>query len=184
MHGLKFWLILSVTIACASIIALPITIKYCYTDEIIHFKQAICHIDKCEVSKYAIYVYYELVYNNRNYAKIVSCVSDKDGPICKISCNKTHVDCYFDDRNVELTLRLDGPYNNIPGYMFEAIMLVSMIGALAVVSSTGAIVYIMFCYTEPALDETDSSTNNTNDVDVITEISELMAEQINHPDRT
>ena len=102
----------------ASSLALGLTFKFAYWDEMIHYKEDICLITSCSIIRdnccnenkcypcYSITMTYNLYSNNTDpISKTTDAVVYN-----KFFCNQTNIKCYYDDRSIQRTIRISEEY--------------------------------------------------------------------------
>ena len=137
-----------------SFILFGISVKYCYIDEVTHFHKDSCLIDQCESKPdiccptdrscrpcYIIVVTY-------SFSKIINDTNILiNRKIDDISynmnyCNKTKEVCYYDDRDIESTLRLWDEYS----IAFWQWLLPGILGCISFALLLLSIQHIVFSY--------------------------------------
>lgn len=116
-------------LTAASGLALGLTFKFAYWDEIVHYKDEMCFISACTILRdnccnenncypcYSVTMTYNLYSNNTDtISKTVDAVV-----YYRNFCNQTNIQCYYDDRNIQRTLRIFDEYKI--GFFMDFIML-------------------------------------------------------------
>ena len=151
MRPIYFWLMLFSVILPSYITGFTYFVKLKYVDEIPHFKESMCKINNCTSYMstccgngirinscsvcYNVLLKYELFLDNKNITKNGSgVVASKD------LCSWESIYCYYDNRDLENSLRLWTPYEIKHNIMFGIVML-SFLLSLLLVIAIGIICY-------------------------------------------